>query len=284
MNTTFSTLVDASTVAARLADPAWRIVDCRFDLADPAAGRRAWQAGHIPGAIYADLDQDLAAPAVATAGGRHPLPKPDVLAATFGAWGIDSATQVVAYDAAGGAVAGRLWWLLRWMGHESVAVLDGGWSAWIGAGLPVDDRAATARPVRFKGQPGHMPVVDAAAVTRGLADNSLLLLDARAAERFQGDVEPLDRVAGHVPGAVNQPLTGNLDADQCFRPAAALQTQYRALLGGRSPASVVCMCGSGVTACHNLLAMEVAGLPGAALYSGSWSDWISDPDRPVARS
>jgi len=256
------------------------IVDCRFNLLEPQAGRRAWEAGHIPGAYYADLDKDLAA-AVGPLTGRHPLPDRDAFAALLGSWGVTPDTTVVAYDNAGGALAGRLWWLLRWAGHRHAMLLDGGLQAWEAAGLPLDSAQPALGSGRYPMAQNAMPVVSADEVADGLASGQLTLVDARDAARFAGDVEPIDKVAGHVPGAINRPLSENLDEHGHFKPAAQLRAEFDELLDNR-PAAVASMCGSGVTACHNLFAMELAGLPPAALYVGSWSGWISDPARPVA--
>jgi len=258
------------------------VVDCRFNLMQPDAGRTAWLGGHIPGAFHADLDRDLAAPRGPETG-RHPLPDPEQLRVLFGTWGIGPGTKVVAYDEGGGALAARLWWLLRWMGHRSVVVLDGGFAAWQAAGLPVSQDLPALRSGRFTGEPGHMPVRDAGQVAAGLAGGTLRLLDMRAEERFLGRVEPIDPVAGHVPGAVNAPFSGNLTADQRFQPVEVLAGRYATLVDPQPARDVVCMCGSGVTACHGILALELAGMPGAALYPGSWSEWIRSPDRPVAK-
>ncbi len=278
-------LISASRLMARLDDPACIIVDCRFNLMDPDAGRAAYDAGHIPGAHYADLDRDLAAPVAADgAGGRHPLPDPARIGRLFAAWGIGPESTVVAYDDVGNAIAARLWWLLRWVGHRNAAVLDGGFGAWQAAGG--DCSTAPPKPTRSPGafvpRPGAMPVVAAEAVAAGLAGDRLLLLDARAADRFAGRSEPIDRLAGHVPGATNTPFQHNLDADKCFRSPSQLRAYYGAIIGERPIGSVAAMCGSGVTACHTLLALEAAGWPGAALYVGSWSDWISGGRRDIA--
>lgn len=258
------------------------IVDCRFNLMQPEAGRAAWLEGHIPGACYADLDRDLSAPRRPDTG-RHPLPDPDQLRALFGGFGIGRNTRVVAYDEGGGGLAARLWWLLRWMGHGSVVLLDGGFAAWQKAGLPVSRDVPQPRPGRFEGEAGHMPVRDASQVATGLAGGTIRLLDMRAEDRFRGAVEPIDPVAGHVPGAVNAPFGGNLTADNRFQPEEVLARRYAALVDHRPSRDIVCMCGSGVTACHGILALELAGMPGAALYPGSWSEWIRSPDRPVAK-
>lgn len=277
----YTTLVDTVTLAAHLDDPAWVVVDCRFVLRDPAAGRRAYDAGHIVGARYADLNNDLCAP-IGAHTGRHPLPSPAALADKLGAWGIDGGTQVVAYDDSSGAIAARLWWLMRWLGHPAVAVLDGDFRAWQRQSYPVTAAMPAISPARFEPRPNAAAHVDAPTVLQRVRSGEALLLDARSEERFRGDIEPFDNIAGHVPGAVNSPFEDNLQPNGCFLPAVELAAQYRGLLGDRAPGHVIHMCGSGVTACHNLLAMEHAGLAGALLYVGSWSEWITDPHRPIA--
>jgi len=274
----YTTLIDSATLAANLDHPDWVVVDCRFDLANFAAGRKAYAAGHLPGARFADLDADLSS-TVTAATGRHPLPDHEVLAAKLGAWGIDRLVQVVVYDADVGAFAARLWWLLRWLGHEHVALLDGGLHAWQGEGLPVTRALPVIHARHFDGQPQAAQVVSTETVAAGTAG---LLLDARIGERFRGELEPIDPVAGHIPGSANLPLQKNLGDDGRFLPATELEALYRAQLGDREPATVTHYCGSGVSACHNMLAMEHAGLAGSRLYIGSWSEWIRDPDRPVA--
>jgi thiosulfate/3-mercaptopyruvate sulfurtransferase len=276
-----STLVDARTLHAHLADPDWRVVDCRFDLANPAAGEAAFAAGHVAGAVYAHLDRDLSAPRTERSG-RHPLPEPDAAAATFGRLGIDSRTQVVAYDDSAGMYAARLWWMLRWLGHERVAVLDGGLAAWRAAGFPLVVEATAVARREFVPRPRERALVNADELDGLLEGIACLLLDARAPERYEGRTEPLDPKAGHVPGARNHPYVRNLGPDGRFLPAAELRERLLARLHGRAPSEVVSMCGSGVTACHTLLALEVAGLPGGRLYPGSWSEWCRDPSRPVA--
>ncbi|MBS0580010.1 MAG: sulfurtransferase [Proteobacteria bacterium] len=283
----FTTLIDAQALRAELENPQWAVIDCRFELQRPAWGAAAWAEGHIPHAQYADLERDLSA-ARAPGSGRHPLPQPQALAQTFGRWGIDAGVQVVAYDQGPGMYAARLWWLLRWLGHTRVAVLDGGLAAWVRAGLPLTGEVTVRPPRHFLGraQPG-MAVTGselAAALGRGeLERGETVLVDARGADRFAGENETLDPVAGHVPGARNHPFTGNQGADGRFLDAAELRRRWQQTLAGASAADLVAMCGSGVTACHNLLALEVAGLPGARLYGGSWSEWIGDPGHPVAR-
>lgn len=277
-----TTLIDTATLAAHLDDPDWVVVDCRFSLADTAAGERAWHAGHLPGARYAHLDRDLSGP-ITPATGRHPLPDPLALAERLGAWGIDGGVQVVAYDDAGGSMAVRLWWLLRWLGHQAVAVLDGGVPRWQAEGRPLTDAPPQVQPRRFAGRADDGQWLTTEQVARQVADGTILLLDARTEPRYRGEQEPIDPVAGRVPGSLNHPLQRNLAADGRFLPADELRRLYEALLAGRAPAAAVHLCGSGVTAIHNLLAMEHAGLPGSRLYAGSWSEWIRDPARPVAR-
>jgi thiosulfate/3-mercaptopyruvate sulfurtransferase len=279
---TFSTLIEATSLRELLANPGRVVIDCRFDLADPDAGRSAYLAGHIPGARYADLNRDLSAPVTASSG-RHPLPSPQDLAATLSRLGIGSDTQVIAYDDNSGAFAARAWWLLRWVGHPAVAVLDGGLKAWLAAGGGLESGAAAAvGPARFTVRVDSGAVLDSARVQTLLEDPEFLLVDARAPERFAGTVEPIDPVAGHVPGAVNQPFSANLGADGRFLPSTELRRLWEQRLAGKQPRQMAAMCGSGVTACHNLLAMEVAALSGAKLYAGSWSEWIRDPKRPIA--
>lgn len=285
MDRHFETLIQAEQLAQHLGEPGWRVFDCRFDLADTGRGEAAHTAGHLPGAFYAHLDRDLSDP-ITPDSGRHPLPDPDRLCAWLGAHGVDRDTQVVAYDDSGGTMAVRLWWLLHWLGHRRVALLDGGWPAWLAAGLPVETTApAPAMPRTFHGRPDPDQVVDSATLAAQVSagGDALLVMDARAPERFRGEKEPIDPVAGRIPGAVNLPLGLNIGADGRFRPARELRALYEPLIGKHRPDQVVAMCGSGVTACHNLLAMTIAGLDGGRLYAGSWSEWIRDPARPVAR-
>jgi thiosulfate/3-mercaptopyruvate sulfurtransferase len=277
----YTTLISAAELAARLDDPAWVIVDCRHNLADVDAGEKAYRASHIAGAQFMHMDRDLSG-AKTGANGRHPLPAIADIAATFGGAGIDDSKQVVAYDQNNGMWASRLWWLLQWLGHPAVAVLDGGLDRWTAEGRPLTRDAPRIRPAAFVAKE---PAATASSeeVLRHLADGALTVLDARAPERYRGDVEPIDPVAGHIPGAINRPYTANLAPDGAFKPPLQLRDEFHALLQDSSPVRVVHQCGSGVTACHNALAMAVAGLPGSRLYPGSWSEWIADPKRPIAR-
>ncbi len=278
-----SPLLPAGAPAGHLADAGWFVADCRFELGKPEAGLAAWRAGHIPGAVHVDLERDLSAPVTATTG-RHPLPSPAAFAATLGRLGVGNDTRVACYDAGSGAFAARLWWMLRWLGHDAVAVLDGGFAAWTAEGRPVaTDAAAPRRAASFVPRPRPGMVVDAAEVAAALRQGDTLV-DVRGAERFRGEAEPLDAVAGHVPGAVNLPYLGNLDAAGRFRAPAELAELWRARTGAAAGRAPICMCGSGVTACQGLLALEAAGIPGGRLYAGSWSEWIRDASRPVARA
>ena len=276
-----TTLVTAGVLAGRLSDPDWLVVDCRAELSDREAGARAWQAAHIPGAIHAALERDLSAP-VTAATGRHPLPPIETFVATLSRWGVTDATQVVAYDAGNSAYAARLWWMLRYVGHDLVAVLDGGFAAWVADGRPVSDATVARTPARFVARLRPELLCDAAGVAAAIAQGELVV-DVRGAERFAGKVEPLDTVAGHVPGAVNLPFLLNLDEKNRFRPRAELAQLWRTRTGLSGGTGPICMCGSGVTACQALLSLAVAGLPAGRLYAGSWSEWIRDPARPVAR-
>lgn len=280
----FTTLIDVDSLREALAAPGIAVLDCRFDLAAPDAGRQAYLRGHIPGARYVDLNRDLSAPVSATSG-RHPLPDPQTLAALFQGLGVAPNTQAVVYDESNGSFAARAWWLLRWLGHPQVAVLDGGLSAWLREGGATESgeppRAAAARSGAV--QVHRRAALGTEELIAALESPRTLLLDARAPERYSGAVEPIDPVAGHIPGAVNHPFGTNLRSDGRFLPREELAQRWQSRLGQTSPADVIMMCGSGVTACHNLLALEHAGLPGARLYAGSWSEWIRDPGRPVAR-
>lgn len=286
----FKLLITADELRKAIASRNWLVFDVRHDLADHEAGRRAYEQGHIPGALFLDHERQLSAPKTGR-NGRHPLPSRNDFAALMRSQGLTRQSQVVIYDGGNSMFAAHLWWMLRWLGHEQVAILDGGWPAWVAAGGEVQTGTNTAsvteaQAVQSMGAPREagMPTVDAQAVLANLALPSFVVVDARAAERYRGEVEPMDPVAGHIPGALNRPSTLNVQADGRFRPAAELQQDFRNLLQGRSPDQVVHQCGSGITACHNLFAMELAGLTGSALYPGSWSEWCSDPARPVARS
>lgn len=279
------TLVSVDELRANLAAPDLVIVDARFGLGDSTAGETAWRTSRLPGARYAHLDRDLSDKTRPAAEGRHPLPAFVDFAAKLGAWGIGTGTQVVVYDAGDGAMAAaRLWWLLRLVGHRQVAVLDGGFAAWVAEAAPLETSAPeTPRDVGSYPAQGYdaSQIATTAEIEARLAQAPGWMLDARSGERFRGEVEPIDRVAGHVPGARNRPFGDNLH-DGRFRPAAELREAFLALTDHRDPREVVLSCGSGVTACHNLLAMEAAGLPGARIYAPSWSGWTSDPRRPVA--
>jgi thiosulfate/3-mercaptopyruvate sulfurtransferase len=257
-----------------------RIFDCRFDLARPDSGRERYLDEHLPGAVYADLNRDLAAPATATSG-RHPLPSPATFEARLRAWGVNAGSLVVAYDDGNGAYAARLWWMLRWLGHDAVQVLDGGMRRWLALGLPLDDAVPTPASGDFVARLRPACTADAATVLITAGDATARVLDVRAPERYRGEVEPIDAVAGHVPGARNHPFTASLDAQGRFLPPDELRRQLSASLDGVPADRTIAMCGSGVTACHLLLALEHAGLGGARLYPGSWSEWSSDPARPV---
>lgn len=277
----WTTIVTANDLRQALGQHAERIVvlDVRHALTDANAGRKAYNEGHLPGAVFAHVDHDLSAPIGPTTG-RHPLPDPDAFCAALGRWGIDADKQVVAYDDVGGAWAARAWWLLKHYGHDRVALLDGGLPAWTETGGALSTHTPRPQPTRFEGAPGHMATVRADDILEGRVG---LLLDARAPERYRGDVEPIDPVAGHVPGAVNAPFTQNNAANGRFRSRDELRRRFTRLLGDTRPADVATYCGSGVTAPHNILAMHIADLAGAKLYPGSWSEWIRDPGRPVER-
>ncbi|MDE2441353.1 MAG: sulfurtransferase [Betaproteobacteria bacterium] len=276
----YTTLVDVATLRAHLDDPQWLVVDVRHQLADTGYGERAYLAGHIPGAVFLHCDRDLSGQ-MNGSNGRHPLPSLDQLAERLGQVGVGATIQVVAYDDAQGMIAGRLWWLLRWLGHEAVAVLDGGLQAWRAAGgemttvLPsLEPRVCLTRPQDFK--------VDADYVLARIETPHMHLVDARSPDRFRGENETIDPVGGHIPGAVNRFFKDNLLPDGRFKPAAELRMEWLAILAGSPPDLVIHQCGSGVSACLNMLAMEIAGLPGSRLYAGSWSEWCADPGRPIA--
>jgi thiosulfate/3-mercaptopyruvate sulfurtransferase len=278
----YTTLISTAELAAHLEDRGFVIVDVRHDLAQPDTwGESQYRSGHIPGARFAHLDRDLSAPKTG-ANGRHPLPSPEAAAGTYGRLGIGPRAQVVVYDQQQGMYAARLWWMLRWLGHDAVAVLDGGFEKWRREGRPVTTDVPRVEPTVFPIRRAT-PTIDAAALLASLPERSLVVVDARSPERYRGEAEPLDPVAGRIPGSLNRPASQNLTAEFTFKPAAALRADFERLLGGASADRVVHSCGSGVTACHNLLAMEIAGFGETKLYPGSWSEWCADPSRPIAR-
>lgn len=276
----YTTLVDVETLQAHLDDPNWLVVDVRHQLSDTGYGEHAYVAGHVPGAVFLHCDRDLSG-AMSGRNGRHPLPDPERLAQRLGDIGIGALTQVVVYDDAQGMIAGRLWWLLRWLGHDAVALLDGGLPAWQAAGGTLTSVVPTLLPRAFVTRPQDLSV-NADYVLERLETPHMRLVDARGADRFRGENETIDPVAGHIPGAVNRCFKDNLLPDGRFKPAARLRAEWLAVLAGSPPDLVVHQCGSGVSACLNMVAMEVAGLPGSRLYAGSWSEWCADPGRPVA--
>ena len=278
------TLISATDLAAHIDDPAWVVVDCRHDLMNLAAGRDAYASGHLPGAVCADIETVLSGATNGADGvflGRHPLPDKEALTEALRGFGIGDTTQVVAYDAHGGMFAARLWWLLRWLGHEAVAVLDGGLAAWEAAGQPLTTEVRTRPRGALSVRAPFVPTVTVREVLDNLESGKRIVIDARAADRYRGENETIDPVGGHIPGAKNRFFKDNLGPDGRFKDAAQLREELGALID--DPAAAIMQCGSGVTACHNLLALEVAGLPGAALYPGSWSEWVGDPARPVAK-
>lgn len=274
-------LISTENLAAHLNDPEWIIFDTRHDLADTEMGRHAYAEDHIPGAFFQHLDDDLSGPKSGS-NGRHPLPDQRAFAGRMAALGLTRGKHAVVYDDAGGMVASRLWWMLRWLGMERVMLLDGGYPKWLAQGRPVSAQVPVPIPGRndFVLEAGM--TVDAGFVLSHLGDGASVVLDARSPERYRGEQEPLDPVAGHIPGAVNRPFKSNLNADGTFRATGQLRAEYLELLNGRAPSQMVHQCGSGITACHNLFAMELAGLPGSRLYPGSWSEWVAERSRPVA--
>jgi thiosulfate/3-mercaptopyruvate sulfurtransferase len=278
----FTTIISTEELAAHLGDPGWAIVDCRFDLAKPEWGFESYQAAHIPGSGYAHLDRHLAGK-ITPETGRHPLPDVNEMADRLGTWGIGENTQVVVYDTSGGAFAVRLWWLLRFFGHRQAAVLDGGFQKWQREGHPVASGVERRPPADFIPHPAWNMLVDAAEVERIRQDPGYRLVDARTEERYRGEREPIDPVAGHIPGAINRFHGMNLSPEGVFLSPDTLRAQFRKLIGDTSPENVVVYCGSGVTSIHHILAMEMADMPGARLYVGSWSEWICDRKRQIAR-
>jgi thiosulfate/3-mercaptopyruvate sulfurtransferase len=275
---TYTTVVSTEILQANMRE--WAIVDCRFDLQNETWGREQYRLGHVPGAVYASLSEDLAGPRTSSSG-RHPLPSVDALAALFGRWGIDRSTQVVAYDQDSGLFASRLWWSLRYLGHDLVALLDGGWAKWIREGRPVRTGEESREAAVFVASPRPHFTVGIEDVISHLGATDRPIVDARGPDRFEGRSEPIDRVAGHIPGAANHFFRWNLGPDGTMLPPHELRQKFETLLGGHPPEQAVVYCGSGVSACHNLLAMEHAGLHGTRLYVGSWSEWSRDPSRPV---
>ena len=275
-----TTIVSTEELARHLDDPSWTILDCRHELVDPERGALDYRQSHIPGARFLHLDHDLSAPKTG-ANGRHPLPDPDRLRKTLEDAGVGDGSQVVAYDAQGGIMAARLWCLLRWLGHERAAVLDGGWSRWVAEKRPSTAAVPQARSARLS-RASRPAIVDAEFVLSHLRDPGIALLDARAPDRYRGENETLDPVGGRIPGARNRFYRDNLDAGGAFKPAAVLKKEFSALLGDAGTGEIVHYCGSGVSACHNVLAMEIAGLPSGRLYAGSWSEWCANPARPRA--
>jgi thiosulfate/3-mercaptopyruvate sulfurtransferase len=284
MSTPYTTLIEAAALAPHVNDAGWVIVDCRHDLVNLAAGRDAYAAGHIPHAVFADMETELSGAKRGADGafrGRHPLPEKSAFIELLRGWGVNDDTQVVAYDAHGGMFAARLWWMLRWVGHEAVAVLDGGLPAWQAADQPVVTDAPAARPRgSIAERPALVTTVDVNAVLHNVEHGGRTIVDARAPDRFRGENETIDPVGGHIPGAKNRFFKDNLQGDGRFKAPDQLKAELGVAVG--DPAQAIMQCGSGVTACHNLLALEVAGMPGAALYPGSWSEWSADPQRAVA--
>jgi thiosulfate/3-mercaptopyruvate sulfurtransferase len=271
-----STLVSTQELADH---PQWRVFDCRHDLAKPQLGEEQYREAHIPGALFAHLERDLSAPKTGR-NGRHPLPDPAAFTAWLGRQGLKSSDQVVCYDAGNGSMAARLWWMLRWIGHDAVAVLDGGLAKWLAEKRPLTAQVpsfpATDYPLR-----SNASAIDVSELEKRRAE--LVLVDARAPARYRGEQEPIDPIAGHIPGARNRFNADNVSPQGTFKHPEQLKTELKAVIGERAPSDVVHYCGSGVAACHNLLAMEIAGLPGGKLYAGSWSEWITDPNRPIGR-
>jgi thiosulfate/3-mercaptopyruvate sulfurtransferase len=274
-----TTLVSPDQLAQHLHDPQWVLFDCRFSLTRPESGRAAYAKAHIPGARYAHLNEDLSG-AITPTSGRHPLPDPGLLAQKLGGWGVDAGKQVVVYDDSFGSMAVRLWWLLRWLGHDAVALLDGGFPAWQRQGRGLSAEIPVIRPAAFHAAADDSLWIDSRDMLEAVRTKRVII-DARAEERFSGFIEPIDKVAGHIPGSINSPIEDNLDLRGNVLAAEELRAHWESLLRGARPDEAIHMCGSGVTACHNLLALEIAGMPGGKLYVGSWSEWITDPSRPI---
>lgn len=278
----FDTLISTNDLSMNLKDPDWVVIDCRFELTDKEWGAEEYAALHIPGAVYAHLEKDICGPITPTSG-RHPLPEPDVFLSAMRRLGINHNSQVVVYDATGGGMAGRLWWQLKFYGHNKVALLDGGLPKWLSEGRDTKEGVETNPNGDFTGKPNNAMVVTTDEVKAMLGSKTIALIDARAPERFRGEVEPIDTLAGRIPGAINRFYNDNLDKTGQFLPAESLKTAFETLLNGHKPQEAVAYCGSGTTACHNLVAMANAGLPIPRLYVGSWSEWIRDPSNPVGR-
>lgn len=283
MEQIYTTLISPEVLHMHIDNPDWVVLDCRFSLADTGRGERDYLESHIPGAVYAHLDRDLSGQVIKGKTGRHPLPSVESILEVFSKFGIDENVQVVSYDDACGALAAaRPWWMLRWLGHEAAAVLDGGWQAWLKAGLPVRSGVESNQPREFRGEPKMDKLVTAEEVDRMRQDSSRLVIDARARERYRGDVEPIDPVAGHITGAVNAPYSNDLSPQGTFRRVDELRRYYRRVLGDIPAERCAVYCGSGVTSIHNILAMVYAGIGEPKLYAGSWSEWITDPERTVS--
>ncbi|HEY4374919.1 MAG TPA: sulfurtransferase [Burkholderiales bacterium] len=279
---TYITIVSAAILAEHLNDPDWIILDCQHDLMKPEWGRQAYAEGHVPGARFIALDDDLAGKKTGS-NGRHPLPTVEALTDTFSRLGVSSGKQVVIYDSAQNMYAGRAWWCLKWLGHEAVALLDGGLGKWKADGRPLSTETPRVQRTAFIPQVNASLKVDASFVEARVKDGGARIIDARAAERYDGSTETIDPVGGHIPGAVNRFWKANVNADGTFKPAAQLRAEFETLLAGKAPTEVIQQCGSGVTALHNFVAMEIAGLSGSRLYPGSWSEWCADPKRPMAK-
>lgn len=279
----YHTLISADSLQQHLNDAQWRIVDCRFNLKDPGEGLALYQMDHIPHAVYAHLDHDLSSPVTANSG-RHPLPDVNQFKEKLGNWSITKDTQVIVYDDAAGSYAARLWWMLRWLGHDSVAVLDGGFSSWKQQGLPVTSDIPQFSRTTYIGEPNLEMLIDSDDLQEKLAQSQSLLIDVRDPVRYQGIEEPIDKVAGHIPGSINIPWKSNIAENGLYLPKAQLHDEYMKVLHDTPIDNTVFMCGSGVTACHSLLALEHIGISGIKLYPGSWSAWITDPARPVETS
>ena len=278
----YTTRITTVELSEHLNDPDWAVVDCRFSLDDTTQGRRDYRQAHIPGAVYAHLDEDLSGPIIPGQTGRHPLPDVETAARTFSNWGIDDSVQVVVYDGGNSSMAARLWDMLRWLGHPAVAVLDGGWARWQGEGRPARSGVERRSPRYFTPRPRLELLLDAAGVEAIRTDPAWRLFDSRSGESYRGEKLGYDPIAGHIPGAISAPYADNLGPDGCFLPPEQLHARFEALLGDVSAEQAVFYCGSGVTAAHNLLALAHAGLGEARLYVGSWSDWITDPARPIS--